>query len=317
MQSRVPTTFTPIFAALLLLLLAPLASAEEVTVMSYNVENMFDVFDDPYTGDESTDVKRRDEIYAIAQAIAKADADVIVFQELENEHLLDAMVKTFLADQGYDYIAAQRTNSTRGINLGVVSRYPIKRLASYRYMTLTHPDAPEQTWRFARDAMHITLDIAGEALHVFNLHLKSNSSRANDKNSMKWRSAEVLGVKSIVRELLNERPDVNVLVMGDCNSNIETRPEQPRPWPATQLMRAPEADGSKLLIDVFDGMAYNERVTIMGDDRYPPAVFDYIYASPALAKKLVKNSPAVIRDEALTAGSDHLPVTAAFEIGDD
>ena len=306
---------TCLFALTLIFAMLP-CSAKEVTVMSYNVENMFDVFDDPYTGDEGTDVKRRDEILAIAKAIAKADADIVVFQELENEHLLEGMVKTFLADAGYEYIAAQRTNDKRGINLGVISRYPIKRLSSYRYMTLTHPDYPEQTWRFARDAMQITLDVNGEELHIFNVHLKSNSSRAGDPNSMKWRSAEMLGVKSIVRELLQEKPTANVLVMGDCNSNIETRPEQDRPWPATQLMRAAEKDGSRLLIDVFDGQAYEQRVTIMGDDKYPPAVFDYIYASPALAKKLVKDSPMVIRDEELTTGSDHRPVTATFDIGE-
>ncbi len=307
---------------LLLLFVAVLlihpVSAERVTVMTYNVENMFDVFDDPYTGDEGTDVKRRDEIAAIAKAVAHTDADIVVFQELENEHLLEGMVKAFLPDAGYDYIACQRTNSTRGINLGVISRHPIKRLASYRFKTLTHPDIDpeEQTWRFARDAMHITLAVAGEDLHILNVHFKSNSSRPNDKNSMKWRSAEVLGVKSIVRELLADEPDANVLVMGDCNSNIETRPEQVRPWPATQLMRAPEADGSQLLIDVHDGIEYDDRTTILGSGPFPPAVFDYIYASPALAKKLVKGSPSVIRDEATTAGSDHLPVTAAFEIGD-
>ena len=35
------------------------ALSKPVTVMSYNVENMFDVFDDPYTAAEDTDVKRR------------------------------------------------------------------------------------------------------------------------------------------------------------------------------------------------------------------------------------------------------------------
>lgn len=284
--------------------------------MSYNVENMFDVFDDPYTGDESTDVKRRDAIAAIAKVIAHADADIVVFQELENEHLLEGMIKTFLPGAGYDYIACQRTNSTRGINLGVISRYPIKRLASYRFLKLTHPDAPDKAWRFARDAMHITLDIEGQPLHIINVHLKSNSSSAGDRNSMKWRSAEVLGIKSIVREVLTEQPSANALVMGDFNSNIETRPEQPRPWPATELMRVPEKDGGRLLIDVFDGIPYDQRVTILGDEKYPPAVFDYIYATPALAKKLEKNSPLVIRDKQLTSGSDHLPVIASFEIGE-
>src|SRR6056297_2733372 len=90
----------PLLMMILLFVALP-ASAREVTVMSYNVENMFDVFDDPYTGDEGTDVKQRSEIATIAKAIAFADADVVVFQELENEYLLQGMVETFLPDKGY------------------------------------------------------------------------------------------------------------------------------------------------------------------------------------------------------------------------
>lgn len=303
------------FAFLLLLFVALPSVGEEVTVMSYNVENMFDVFDDPYTDDQGADVKRRDEIQAIAKAIAKADPDVIAFQELENEYLLQGMIDAFLLEQGYKFVAAQRTNSSRGINLGVVSRLPIKRLASYRYRELTHPDAPGETWRFARDVMHITLDANGEDLHLLNVHLKSNSSRSNDPNSMKMRSAEVLGLKSIIREIQADEPDALVLAIGDFNSNIETRPEQPRPWPAMALMRKPEADGKPLMLDAHDGKDYDDRVTILGDDRYPPAVFDYIYASRPLHKRLVRGSAGVLRDKALTAGSDHLPIYATYEIG--
>lgn len=148
--------------------------AKEVTVVTYNVENMFDIYDDPYTGDEGTDVKSRHEIEQIAAAIASTDADVIVFQELENEYMLQGMVQTFLADKGYNYLAAQRTNSGRGINMGVISRYPITRLASHRFLEFTNPAAPERVWRFARDAMQITLDVNGQNVDIFNLHLKSN-----------------------------------------------------------------------------------------------------------------------------------------------
>ena len=151
-----------VLSALLVCFSAQHFVAEELTVMSYNVENMFDVFDDPYTDDDGTDVKRRDEIAAIAQAIAHADADIIVFQELENEHLLQGMVDTFLVDKGYNYVACQRTNSSRGINLGVISRVPITRLASHRYLTLRHPDDKDQTWRFARDAMQVTVEVEGQ-----------------------------------------------------------------------------------------------------------------------------------------------------------
>ena len=306
--------FTRSLLVLTALTLAATAPAQEVKVMSYNVENMFDVFDDPYTNDEGTDVKFRHEIAAIAKAIQTADADVVVFQELENEHLLSAMVTFYLPEAGYEYIAAQRTNSGRGINLGVISRLPIKRLASYRFKKLTHPDAPGETWAFARDAMHITLDAHGHDLQIFNVHLKSNSSRPSDPHSMKHRTAEAIAIKGMIREIVKKDPDALVLTMGDFNSNLETRPEQDRPWPATELIRKPEADGSQLLNDVHNGLQYNDRVTILGDDRYPPAVFDYIYASPALHKTLVNGSAGVIRDKALTSGSDHLPVYATYRI---
>ncbi|XAM00344.1 endonuclease/exonuclease/phosphatase family protein [Phycisphaeraceae bacterium D3-23] len=309
-----PAALLPLVLALLLH--APIATAEEVTVMTYNVENMFDVYDDPYTQDEDTDIKRRDEIVLIAQAIEQADADIVVFQELENEYLLEGMVSTFLAGKGYEYIAAQRTNSGRGINLGIISRYPIKRLASYRYLDFTHPDAPGRSWRFARDAMHITLDVHGHDVHIFNVHLKSNSSRPGDENSKLWRTAEAIMVKSLIRDILADDPDAYVLLMGDCNSNYWVDPRQDRAWPATVHLRAAEPDGSHLLIDAHEHLSHEDRVTIPGDDRYPPATFDYVYASPALAQHYVEGSAFILRDPALVGGSDHLPTGAAYDIGD-
>lgn len=291
------------------------ALGKPVTVMSYNVENMFDVFDDPYTGDDGTDVKQRSEIAAIAAAIKSADADVVVFQELENEHLLQGMVETFLADQGYAYVACQRTNSGRGINLGIISRLPIKSLTSHRFKTLTHPDAPGKTWNFARDAMQITLDVQGTQLHLFNVHFKSNSSRDGDPNSKLWRTSEAIGLKSLIRDMVKKDPDSLIVALGDFNSNIETRPEQQRPWPATEYLRKPEADGTLLLNDAHDEIEdYDARITIPGSGRYPPAIFDYIYASPKLHTMLVEGSAKVISDSKLVSGSDHYPLYATYDI---
>jgi len=291
------------------------ALGKPITVMSYNVENMLDVFDDPYTEDEGTDIKKRSEIVAIAKAIASADADVVVFQELENEHLLQGMVDTFLAEKGYRYVACQRTNSGRGINLGVISRLPIKKLTSHRFKTLTHPDAPDRTWRFARDAMQITLDVNGQELHLFNIHLKSNSSRTGDKNSKLWRTAEAMGIKRLIRDMIKKEPNALIVALGDFNSNIETRPEQDRPWPATAYLRKPEADGTQLLNDAHSGIKdYGKRTTIPGSGKYPPAIFDYIYASPKLHTMLVKGSAKVISQSELTSGSDHYPVYATYDI---
>ena len=70
----------------------------------------------------------------------------------------------------------------------------------------------------------------------------------------------------------------------------------------------------QLLNDAHDGIPYEKRTTLPGGDRFPAVVFDYIYASPELHKKLVKGSATVIRNEKLVAGSDHFPIVATYEI---
>lgn len=294
---------------------APRASAQPqtLTVGAYNVRNFLDVFDDPYSEDESVKVKPRDEIVAMAKAIKQLDADVVLFQELENEFVLQAMIDEFLPNEGYRHVAAQRTNSGRGINLGVISRFPITELRSYRFQTLTNPAAPGREWRFARDLMRVTVDAGlDRPVDLFNVHLKSNRDGPDDPNSRLYRTAEAIRVKQIVREEIEQDPEALIVIAGDFNSNYETRPDQPRPWPAMAHLMEPEADGSHLLTDVHAHLSDEQRVTIPGDGRYPPATFDYILVSPAMARAYVKDSADIVRSSALTVGSDHRPISAKF-----
>ncbi|MBB6431443.1 endonuclease/exonuclease/phosphatase family protein [Algisphaera agarilytica] len=295
--------------------MTPSASADTITIGAYNVENFFDVFDDPYTGDEGVRVKSRRDIATMAKALKKLDADVVVFQELENEHLLQAMVDEFLPNEGYEYIAAQRTNSGRGINLGVISRFPIKELRSYRFTTLTNPKAPGREWKFARDVMRVTIDAGlDRPIEVFSIHLKSNRDGPDDPNSRLYRTAEAIALKKIIQEEVDKDPGFLAVLGGDFNSNYETRPEQPRPWPAMEHLLATEPGDDPLLIDVHADLSDKERVTIPGSGRYPPATFDYILVTPAMAERYVKGSATVIRSESLTSGSDHRPLSAEFRL---
>lgn len=309
------TPLGPLCVVLLLVGVSLGSHAQTLTIGSYNIENAFDVFDDPYTGDEGTDVKRRDEIKHLASALAVLDADVVVFQELENVHVLQAMVNDYLADKGYAYVACQPTNDGRGINLGVISRYPIMELRSYRFQTLKNPAAPDKTWRFARDLMRVTLDVGlDRPVDVFCVHLKSNGSRPGDPNSKLFRTAEAIRVKEIIRDEVAKDPGMLAVVAGDFNSMFETRPDQDRPWPAMAHLLEAESDGSQLLTDMHAGLSDEQRVTIPGDGRYPPATFDYILATPAMAKCYVDGSADVIRDAELSSGSDHRPIKATFKL---
>ncbi len=295
---------------------------DELTVVAYNVENYFDVFDDPYSDDDGTAVKARVQIQALANAIAALDADVVFLQEIENEAALVGMVAEFLPDAGYLHAIVMPTNSTRGINLGVLSRVPVLSATSHRWKPFFHPDDPSrEPYYFARDLQEIHLDVGRDApLIAFNVHLKSNSSRDGDPRSMKWRTAEAAAVKDATRAILADDPEAWVIAAGDFNSDFMVAPDQEGPWPAMAHLREPETAGpfrgKRVLVDVHDGLPRKQRESHPGDAFYPPANFDYILASPALAARLVPGSARVFDEEALTTGSDHRPVVATFRLSE-
>ena len=320
-----PMTF---LLALLLVALPALAEPEsrpagQVKIASYNAEFFFDVFDDPYTPDEEFSVKQLEEIQGIAAAIRALDADVVAFQELENEELLRAINRDYLSDMGYAYIVCQRTNSELGQNLGVMSRLPIRRTASYRFRDLGLEDE-EGTWRFARDLMQVTIAVPmGEGagaeermLHVYVAHFKSKRDGEGDPQSLKWRTAEAYAARGILQELLAEDPDALAAVVGDLNDTPESRPLE-------ALLADPDGAGAaeSVLVDIAAlewarQEAERARTFFSRGGRYAPDTIDYILATPALAKRVVERSAGALDPEAFGTGSDHVPVYATFNLGD-
>lgn len=297
---------------LAVLLLAPTADAQDsgrLTIAAYNIANAFDVFDNPYTEDESADVKPRQELESIAKAIRATDADIVAVSEVENEPVLRSIVDDFLADQGYEHVTVTPGNDGRGISLGIVSRFPIRSVTSYRWQELTLPGEVE-TWRFARDLMHVKLDIHGRdapPLHVFVVHFKSKRSVPDDENANKWRTAEALRTRQIVEGLLADDPDALAVVAGDFNSNPGD--------PAIGKLLGPGADGEPVLTDTHADLDTEDRITYPSE-RYTNTIFDYILTSPAMAERYVPDSAGLVTDEALTKGSDHRPVYASFELNE-
>ena len=297
------------FIAIAVLCVTPIALADDdantLTLASYNVENYFDVFDDPYVSDEGTPVKSRRAIMAIAKAIRAMDADVVAFEELENEWVLHALVVEFLADMGYDHIAALPTNSRRGINLGIISRKPIERATSHRWLELKLP-GDRRTWQFARDLAMFRLRVTVEhTLDLYVVHLKSRRSGDGDPKSAKWRLAEATAVQRVVSQRVAADPTAWVAVVGDFNDTPDTD--------VYAKLTAPDAEGRATLIDLHATLPDNRRITYLSKPFR--STVDYIFASPALARHAVANSARVINNSAVLAGSDHAPVVVTFELG--
>lgn len=270
-----------------------------VKIMAYNVGNMFDVFDDPYTNDEGANVKPRSAIEKVARMVRYVDADVVAFSEIENEGILRAMVHEFLPGAGYKDVAVMATNSSRGINLGVISRLPIKSLTSHRFARLVLPDAP-RTWRFARDLLRVRVVMESDhLLDIYVAHFKSKLDSLDDPNSAKWRLAEAIATGEIIAEARRRNPDVPAVLVGDLNDT-----------PDSAVLRAIYDSG---LVDVHAHLHEDHRVTYL---RHPyRSTIDYILADRQMARRLVPGSALVPHDQKLISGSDHAPVVAAFTLG--
>ena len=282
-----------------------LATPGRLRVMSYNLYNFFDVFDDPYTRDEDTRVKPRREIVPLAQAIRKSNPDVIAVQEVEAEGLLRAFVNDHLGDQGYRHVLVMPTNSDRGGNLGLISRLPIERVSSHRWTDLSLPGDP-QSWRYARDVMQVRLRASPKlVIEVFVVHLKSKIDSPSDKNSARWRLSEARGLRALLDERLAAEPDALLCLMGDHNDEPDS--------PTIRTLTQPTPAGGAGMTDLHSHLPHGQRLTHRSQ-KYGDSTLDYIFASPALAKRSIRDGARVLEDKELTAGSDHAPILAEFTL---
>lgn len=272
-----------------------------VRVAAYNTENFFDVFDNPYTDDESADPKFHPEVEQLAQAIRTMDADVVGLVEVENIYVLQAMVQELLPDMGYDYIDVDQTNSGRGIQLGVISRLPILRTASYKHRQFEVPGY-DQPLRMSRDVYQVTLDVdESQPLDVFLVHLKSKRDGPGDPQSLRRRTAEATLLRSIIETQLDTKPNAWIAALGDFNDTPDSEPIQ-------RLL------ADDLLVDTHTHLPDKQRITYLHEPYR--STIDYILASPALSRRLVKDQTNIVRDESLLGGSDHAPVFATFDLRD-
>ncbi len=271
----------------------PAAQAQDdVSVAAFNLENFFDIYDNPYTDD--ADPKVPFEVGQLAAALTALDADIVGICEVENEAIVRAMLHNHAPQLGYRYLTVQPTNSGRGINLGVLSRHPIYSLTSYRFNDFTLP-GENRSWRFARDLLHVQIDINDTMLHLFVVHFKSKrTTDDSDPQSTTWRRAEATFARGVINDILADDPQARIAIVGDFNDTLDSTP-----------MRA-LLDGGQLLDTHADLPA--DAVTYLNEPYR--ARIDFVLASPAL--DALRTEAVIASDEAILGGSDHAPVMTTF-----
>lgn len=155
-------------------------STHAVTVMSFNVQNLFDNDDDPNKDDKAylplqakqndahraecatievdswrdeclnldwSDAALQHKLTVLAQTIRQVNAgrgaDIIALQEVENVAILDRLRREFLGDLGYREPVLIEGTDTRGIDVALLSRFKLAEPATLHRLVV--PEFPERS----------------------------------------------------------------------------------------------------------------------------------------------------------------------------
>ncbi len=268
-----------------------------VKIATFNVLNLFDNYDDPYTDSESYPGKRDAEVVNLAKTIRHADADVLALQEVENRGGLENFVATQLSDMGYTDIVLIEGNNRRGIDVALVSRLPVGEVTSHRHVDFKSADG--QDMRFQRDLLQVSIEPDGfNPFDVFVVHLKSKHGGADKSRPI--RIGEALAARRKIDRILARDPQAAFVICGDFNDTFDSEPVQ-------RLV----GSGDTKLIAFFDDLPEDQRITY---NRSYLSMIDFILASPAMAAQYAPKSYDVILGTVESSGSDHNLVSAQFKL---
>jgi len=201
--------------------------------MFYNVENLFDSYNDSLTNDDEftpmgtrhwTWAKMNQKvvgIYKTIVAVGEWEPPVFVgLCEIENGYVLYQLAhETPLLK--YDYKIVHRDSpDPRGIDVALLFRNDLFELQESRFFKVTFLDEPN---RKTREILYVRGTLAGiDTIHVFVNHWPSKFGGELESNSGRFAAANTLREK--IDSIRVFYPDARILIMGDFNDEPESTP---------------------------------------------------------------------------------------------
>jgi len=196
----------------------------EYTVMSYNVENLYDTVNDPKIPDEeflpSSEKKWNVEKYRkklndISKVISEVNQqelpEIIGLAEVENQQVLVDLVNTENLKGKYG-IVHEESPDYRGIDVALIYRKDAFREIAHEVLPVNFPDDPAFK---TRDILHVTGEIRNTAIHIFVNHWPSRIGGDGKTEPKRILAASVL--KKKVDEILASDTKARIIIMGDMN----------------------------------------------------------------------------------------------------
>lgn len=215
----------------LLLLISSSSSNQTTTfyVSSWNMENLFDLIDDPEKNDsewlEGESKKWSDERLAIKmENLAKVikymnnntGPDLLGFQEVEHQHLIDSLISIHLTDKNYS-VAYSESPDKRGIDNGIIyndDKFDLIDIKSHEVIL-----QDEYPTRYILEA---SFSIMGEGkIHLFVNHWPSRWGGQEKSEPNRIAAAEML--ISAVQTIYSSNDEAHIIILGDFNDDPDNK----------------------------------------------------------------------------------------------
>lgn len=216
----------------LLITFTPFAGSQEksdtlpLTIMFYNVENLFDIYDDPLTDDNdflpagmmrwnnARYSKKITYVYKTILAAGRWDPpSIVALCEIENRRVLEDLIHTpGLSSYNYGIIHEDSPDS-RGIDACMIFRKDIVRISEYRSII---PSALGRDEFHTRSILYVRCSILGDTIDMFICHWPSR--RGGVLSAESARNEIAVTLKKAVDTLCMKRPRTNkTIIIGDLN----------------------------------------------------------------------------------------------------
>jgi len=290
----------------------------QIKIGTYNVENFYDRFDDPYSytddlwGARTTKPKKLDEIYNLGERLRQDKPDVMAFQEVENKGALHEFNIEHLGGQFRDIVVVEG-NDPRGIQVGVASRFPLGQVVSYQFLRDIQDRRKGKI--FSRDLLEVEILDPDNFTYLFTMfvsHLKSKfvdpslkgeKREAAQQRATQRRTRQAMAMAQLIKRRFYDPQQAYYVVTGDFNDTPDAPALQP-------LLNNPELN----LYDVLQSVPPDDRWTHYWSAAKEHSQIDYILLSPMLRSRMVNGSAHVIHRSNST-GSDHKPVYVSLRVG--
>jgi|UniRef100_UPI00404974FE endonuclease/exonuclease/phosphatase family metal-dependent hydrolase len=277
------------------------ATASELTITTYNIENYVAANRVTADGYRKAYPKPEAAKQALRNVIRRLNADVLLLQEMGALSYLEELVRD-LKKEGLDYPhahLAQGLDEAR--HVAILSRMPLVSVQTHADLIFKYFDGIETVKRGLLEAKVSTSD--GEVT-IWALHLKSRyTDRKDDPDSIKRRAGEAMAIREFILKRFPEPAESRFIIMGDFNDVKRSA--------AVRYMKKRGKLMITKLLPAVDSRGEHWTYHYGRTDTYSRV--DHVLVSPGLFHAIKDGSARIEDDEDVRKASDHRPVTVTLQ----